>query len=559
MNKLSSSFILLFFCFCTQTFSQAITPVDNKGWHLTDKSKSGYYGINLENTYAELLKNVNPKKKVIVAVIDSGVDTLHEDLKSVLWKNRKEIPGNHIDDDKNGYIDDVYGWNFLGGKDGKNVTKDSYEGARIYYNLKNKFESIKINEDTLSVDDQYQYKIYLKSKAQIESQAKEATMYVMILKDIVAKLPYSDSILKKEMNKNEFTGDELEVFKPQTSEGIKAKSNLLGLYQQTRQMEITNTRLISELMDFYDGQKSKLELLDKGPENYRGNIVKDNYNDPLDRFYGNNDIMATGADHGTHVAGIIGADRKNNVGVSGIADNVELMILRAVPDGDEHDKDIANAIRYAVDNGAWVINMSFGKSFSPEKKWVDEAVKYAESKDVLLVHAAGNDSKDNDTEDNFPSGNFADDTLRAFSNWITVGASGSNITDLAAEFSNYGKREVDVFAPGVQIYSTLPGGNKYGKLDGTSMASPVVAGIAAMLLSYYPELSSKQVKKILETSTIKITDEKITKPGSSNEMVNLNQISRTGGIVNAFNAVKIAQTYKGERKPEIVKGGSFKK
>jgi subtilisin family serine protease len=560
MNKISTIAGLLFFTFLNaKTFSQSSIASDDKSWHLNDKNESGIYGISLEKAYNELLKNINPKKKVIVAIIDSGVDTLHEDLKSVLWKNKKEIPGNNVDDDKNGFTDDIYGWNFLGGKDGRNVTKDSYEGARIYYNLKSKFENKPINETTLSSDDLIEFRNYKKTKSQIESQAKEASMYVMILKDIVAKLPYTDSVLQKEMNKAEFTGDELEVFKPQTAEGIKAKASLLGLYQQTRQMEMSNTRLVNELMSFYDGQKTKFELLEKGPENYRQNIVKDNYNDPLDRYYGNNDVMATGADHGTHVAGIIGAIRTNKIGMSGVANNVELMILRAVPDGDEHDKDIANAIRYAVDNGAWVINMSFGKSFSPEKKWVDEAVKYAESKNVLLVHAAGNDSKNIDTEDNFPSGNLDDDTLRSFSNWITVGASGSTIDGLAAGFSNYGKREVDVFAPGVEIYSTLPGGNKYGKQDGTSMASPVVAGLAALLLSYYPELSAIQIKQIIEESAYRITDEKIVKPGTENEKVNLNDLSKTGGIVNAYNAIKLAQTYKGERKTQSGKTQSIKK
>jgi cell wall-associated protease len=560
MNKKYTVLSLLFFTLLSvRSYSQSSMPSDSKTWHLKDKNESGFYGISLERAYTELLKNTNPKKKVVVAIIDSGVDTLHEDLKSVLWKNKKEIPGNKVDDDKNGFVDDIYGWNFLGGKDGRNVTKDSYEGARIYYRLKSKFDNKSIDEKTLSENELIELRNYKKSKSQIESQAKEASMYVMILKDIVAKLPYIDSILQKEMNKAEFTGDELEVFKPQTAEGIKAKSSLLGLYQQTRQMEMSNTRLVNELMSFYDGQQTKLELLEKGPENYRQNIVKDNYSDPLDRYYGNNDIMATGADHGTHVAGIIGADRKNNLGTSGVANNVELMILRAVPDGDEHDKDIANAIRYAVDNGAWVINMSFGKSFSPEKKWVDDAVKYAESKNVLLVHAAGNDSKNIDIEDNFPSGNLDDDTLRSFSNWITVGASGSTIDGLAAGFSNYGKREVDVFAPGVEIYSTLPGGNKYGKQDGTSMASPVVAGLAALLLSYYPELSANQIKQIIEESAYRITDEKIIKPGTENEKVNLNDLSKTGGIVNAYNAIKLAQTYKGDRKIQTSKPQSLKK
>ena len=258
--------------------------------------------------------------------------------------------------------------------------------------------------------------------------------------------------------------------------------------------------------------------------------------------------MGTDASHGTHVAGIIAASRQNKIGINGIANNVEIMTIRAVPDGDEHDKDIANAIRYAVDNGAWVVNMSFGKSFSPEKKWVDDAVKYAESKGVLLVHAAGNDSKNIDTEDNFPSRNFEYDTLRVFSNWINVGASGATETDLAASFSNYGKREVNVFAPGVKIYSSIPGGNTYGDKDGTSMASPVVAGLAALILSYYPDLSAEQVKNIIEQSAMKPSTISFTKPGTEDEQTNLDQLSRTGGIVNAMDALKLASTIKGERK-----------
>jgi subtilisin family serine protease len=291
-----------------------------------------------------------------------------------------------------------------------------------------------------------------------------------------------------------------------------------------------------------------VDALEKEPIRYRQDVVKDNYNDINDRFYGNNDLMGTDASHGTHVAGIIGASRQNKIGINGIANNVEIMTIRAVPDGDEHDKDIANAIRYAVDNGAWVVNMSFGKSFSPEKKWVDDAVKYAESKGVLLVHAAGNDSKNIDTEDNFPSRNFEYDTLKVFSNWINVGASGATETDLAASFSNYGKREVNVFAPGVKIYSSIPGGNTYGDKDGTSMASPVVAGLAALILSYYPDLSAEQVKNIIEQSAMKPSTISFTKPGTEDEQISLDQLSRTGGIVNAMDALKLASTTKGERK-----------
>lgn len=530
-----------------QVFGQSSVNVYEKGWHLNDPA-SQTYGIKLEQAYADLLKQKTPKKKIVVAVIDSGIDTAHEDLKPVLWRNEKEIAGNGIDDDKNGYVDDTNGWNFIGGKDGSNVGKDSYEAARVYYKFKSEFGDKTIDENSLTDEKKKAFQIYSKAKFQLESQAKEAAMYVLILKDIVAKLPSADSILKIALGKQQYTGDELANFNSNEPSVAKARAALLGFFQQTRQMESTNAALIAELIQFYEGEKSKMEAIEKEPKKYRAEVVKDNYDNPNDRFYGNNDVMGTDASHGTHVAGIIGAKRNNNIGINGIADHITIMPIRAVPDGDEHDKDIANAIRYAVDNGALVINMSFGKSFSPEKSWVDEAVKYASSKGVLLVHAAGNDAKNIDIEDNFPSRNFNNDTLQPFSNWITVGASGATPKEIAASFSNYGKREVDVFAPGIRIYSTIPGGNTYGEKDGTSMASPVVAGLAALILSYYPDLTPEQIISIIKTSSLKITDRVTIKPGTEDEQVSLLDLSSTGGIVNAYEALTLAAVTKGERK-----------
>ena len=518
-----------------------------RGWHLGDIDSNHVFGTSVERTYQELIKNKAPKKKIIVAVIDSGIDTTHEDLKNVIWTNKKEVPGNGIDDDKNGYIDDVHGWNFIGGSDGRNVGKDSYEGARIYYKLKKIYGDQPVDEKKLDALQNEQYKLYKKVSEQLENQAKEASMYVLILKDIVAKIPSADSLLKIAMYKNDYTGDELQNYRSNDPSINKARTIMLGLFQQTKQMDNTNKSLISDLIQFYEGEKSKVEALEKEPPHYRDDIVKDQYDDPSDRFYGNNDIMGTDASHGTHVSGIIGAIRNNKLGIDGISNYVEILPIRAVPDGDEHDKDIANAIRYATDNGAWVINMSFGKSFSPEKKWVDEAVKYAESKGVLMVHAAGNDAKNIDFEDNFPSRNYNNDTTNRFSNWITIGASGISESDLAASFSNYGKREVNVFAPGVKIYSTIPGGNTYGDKDGTSMAAPVVSGIAALLLSYFPELTPRQLIDILESSAKKI-NATFFKPGTDDEKVSLNDLSATGAIINAYEAFKMAAATKGERK-----------
>lgn len=531
------------------SFAQSLSSVTPKDWHLGDLKENGYYGISLEKAYKEILAGKNPKKKVVVAVIDSGIDTLHEDLKSVIWQNKKEVPGNGVDDDRNGYVDDISGWNFIGGKDGRNVGKDSYEAARVYYRFRNKFDTVSNNGKYITGSDLTTYKTFAKAKYQLEYQAKEASMYVLILKDIVTKLPSADTILQQAMGKQEYTGDQLQDFKSSEPAVIKAKAALLGFFQQTRQMESTNKQLISELIQFYEGEKSKVDALEKEPPAYRAEVVKDNYNDPADRFYGNNDVMGTDASHGTHVAGIIGAIRNNGKGINGIADNVEILPIRAVPDGDEHDKDVANAVRYAVDNGAMVINMSFGKSFSPEKKWVDEAMRYAESKGVILVHAAGNDNKNVDLEDNFPSMNENNDTTKQFSNWISVGASGASDNELVASFSNFGKREVHVFAPGVKIHSTIPGGNTYGDKDGTSMAAPVVAGLSALILSYYPELSAQQVIDIINQSVYKPINKKIIKPGTEDEIVGLGQLCLTGGIVNAYDALKLAATIKGERKP----------
>ena len=540
-------FTLVSFIAFNSLYAQSSVDAYSKDWFLKDPA-SQVYGIKLEQTYTELLKQKSPKKKIVVAVIDSGIDTAHEDLKPVLWRNEKEIIGNGIDDDKNGYVDDIHGWNFIGGKDGTNVGKDSYEAARVYYKYKAEFGDKTIDEKSLTPEKKKAYQMYAKAKFQLEAQAKEASMYVLILKDIVSKLPSADSILKIALGKQIYTGDDLANFTTSEPAVAKARAALLGFFQQTQQMENTNAVLINELIQFYEGEQSKIEAVEKEPKRYRADVVKDNYNDPKDRYYGNNDVMGTDASHGTHVAGIIGAVRNNNIGIKGVADHVAIMPIRAVPDGDEHDKDIANAIRYAVDNGAWVINMSFGKSFSPEKSWVDEAVKYASSKGVLLVHAAGNDAKNIDIEDNFPSRNFDSDTLQPFSNWITVGASGATQKELAAPFSNYGKREVDVFAPGVRIYSTIPGGNTYGEKDGTSMASPVVAGLAGLILSYYPELTPEQVISIIKNSSMKITDKTTYKPGTEDESVSLVDLSSTGGLVNAYDAIKLAASTKGERK-----------
>lgn len=548
MNKLlrNAGFtgMMLLASFGTYAQTAAAKETVPQGWHLLDKQNDGYYGIGVEKAYKELLKG-RKSNTVIVAVIDSGIDTLHEDLKPILWKNAKEIPGNGIDDDGNGYIDDVHGWNFIGGKDGRNVKEDSYEAARVYHNLKLKFGSTE-GKDTSAWASDPEYAIWQKVRGNIEGSGKESQMQVAFLKNAYSNFKKSDEVMKTAMGKQQYTGADLEKYEATTDEAKKARQTLLGIMKGNDMMDMTVDKFLEEFGNYLSGEEKKAEASNKAPRDYRGEIVKDNYADFNDRYYGNNDIMANTPFHGTHVSGIIGAKRGNNLGIDGVADNVRIMTIRAVPDGDEHDKDIALAIRYAVDNGARVINMSFGKSFSPEKFWVDDAVRYAESKGVLLVHAAGNDAKNVDVEDNFPNPNINVTKSRA-SNFITVGASGDPKSGgITASFSNYGKDQVDVFAPGVKIYSTIPGGNTYGNAQGTSMASPVVAGVAALILQYYPQLTGQQVKELIEKSAVQ-PDIKVKTPGKGGE-VELSELSRTGGLVNAYEAIKLADSMYGKSK-----------
>ncbi len=554
MNKFTGFFIAFLITGLSVIAQTSVIP---NGWHMMDKEADGYSGVSVDKAY-QFLKSKNLKSKtVVVAVIDTGIDTLHEDLKSILWVNPKEIPGNKIDDDGNGYADDVHGWNFLGGKDGRNVKVDSDERGRVYYGLKEKWDNKVVNKSTLSKADLYEYEMFLKAKAEITGANPEEENFsevdVPALKDLLATLKQSDSILKKALGKDTFTGKELDGYTTKSFTERRAKNDFLGIMKSNNMLEQTNHEFVAglvEYIEYIEGELRKAQAKTSPPKAYRKEIVGDDETNLNDYKYGNNDIMADFSMHGTHCAGIIGAIRNNGKGADGIADNVRIMVLRVVPDGDEHDKDIALAVRYAVDHGAQIISMSFGKSYSPQKQWVDDAFAYAESKNVLLVHAAGNDAKDVDYADNFPNPNYVNGGRAG--NLITVGASAEPKSgSYTASFSNYGKKEVDVFAPGAKIYSTLPGGNNYGNLSGTSMACPVVAGMAALTLQYYPNLTAKQLKYVIEKSALQ-PKEKVNKPGSE-EKVQLNEISKTGGIVNAYEAVKLASTLTGENKEILPK------
>lgn len=509
-----------------------------QNWFHLDPSKDGVPGMATESIYKRLPKT-KKGKTVVVAVIDSGVDYKHEDLKDVMWVNEDEIPNNGIDDDKNGYIDDINGWSFLGNAKGENVVHDNLEVTRLYATLKKKFEGK--DPATLSKKDKIEYSKYEEYKAIVEKGRQGAEGN---LKQFAMVKEMYDQLVKGLGTDNPSLND-LKKFKTtdQRLNGIK------GIFVQGIEAGETFKSMAAQILEAYDHYYGQLNY-NYNPDYDPRTIVGDNYADVNERFYGNNDVKGPDSKHGTHVAGIIGAKRGNNIGMDGVADNVRIMSVRTVPDGDERDKDVANAIRYAVDNGATVINMSFGKGYSPNKPAVDAAVKYAMEKDVLLIHAAGNDGKNLDLTNNYPNDHFekkGKPGKKSATNWVEVGALNADLGEnMAAEFSNYNPEYVDVFAPGAEIYATTPE-NTYENLQGTSMAAPMVAGVAAILRSYFPDLTADQIKEVLIASSVK-QNRKVIKPGTEDEKVDFSTLSKSGGIVNVEKAVELAAKTVGKKK-----------
>lgn len=567
------------------SFAQSKNVQLPPNWFNLDLVENGYFGISTEKAYREILKDKQPKQKVIVAVIDGGVDINHEDLKDVLWTNKKEIPGNGIDDDGNGYVDDIHGWNFIGSKKG-NLQFDNLELVRLLRIYTPKYQST-TNLTPLDSNQKEEFRLYKRMVGDFGKKYEDASNTFSVL---VAINKVLDSVAKTN-NKKIPSYEDIEKYKADD----EVEEQIKTIIRKGSKEDGSFEKFYKNIKDGYDQYDAMLKYNLNPKYNVRAEMVGDDYSNSNQKDYGNNDVKGPDALHGTHVSGIIAANRANTLGIMGVANNVSLMAIRVVPTGDERDKDVANGIRYAVDNGAKVINMSFGKSYKWDKKVVDEAIKYAESKGVLLVHAAGNDNQNNDIEENYPNKYYDSPEAEAYkaehkkpfkpdftppkivnpngmgmrpgmdrsafvkpipldsakynlphaSNWIEVGASAYKDDDnLKADFSNFGKYNVDVFAPGFLINSTVPG-SKYEELDGTSMASPVVSGLAALILSYYPNLKPSEVREIIMKSVSKVAHKvKYKNEKGENVRVPFSDICVSGGIVNTYNALKLAETYK---------------
>ena len=510
----------------------ALTDAQFKNWPEADLTYDTIPGMSVNRAYSEIIKN-QKGKKVIVGVIDSGTDIEHEDLKNVLWTNEDEIPGNGIDDDNNGYIDDVHGWNFLG-----DAVDENLEYVRIYRELKPKYEGK--SASTVSTANREEFILYKEAEEEYRKELNETQQNVSQYEQIKSQLVAAHQAVSSQLGKEDYTMEELRAMQATAQPLSQYKAMLLQIQQNVNE---NIPKAIEELDGAIDYYKEMLEINLNLELDGRA-IVGDDPDDLSDRDYGNNNVMGPEADkenikHGTHVSGIIAAQRNNGVGMNGVAQNVEIMTVRAVPNGDEYDKDIALAIRYAVDNGAKVINTSFGKYFSTHPEWVREAVKYAAENDVLIVNAAGNESLNLDEKMVYPNDQTPENSVEISDNFLTVGALNYDYgSKLVADFSNYGKKNVDVFAPGNKIWSTTPN-NEYEYLQGTSMASPAVAGVAAMIRSYFPKLTAPQVKKIIMDSGLPVQANVIV-GGDRLNTQEFSELSTSGKIVNLYNALILA-------------------
>ncbi len=514
----------------TITKKADLTEDQLKHWSAMDLVRDTVPGMSVDRTYEELIKN-RKGEMVIVGVIDSGVDIDHEDLKNVIWTNPGEIPGNGIDDDNNGFIDDMHGWNFLGDILGENM-----EFVRIVRKLGPKYEGK--DESFISAADRKEFALYEKAKAELEKELSETTLNKERYQQMLSQLKPAHAAISAKLGKEDYTQEDLAGIQnpsPQEQQQIAMLSQMLNYADSIPDV-------LKEMSKGVDYFQDRLDNHFNMTKDFRG-VLGDNPDDLSDNKYGDNNVAGPdptrdNVKHGTHVSGIIAAQRNNGIGMNGVANNVRIMAVRAVPDGDEYDKDIALGIRYAVDNGAKVLNTSFGKYYSPHSQWVYDAIKYAASKDVLIVNAAGNDGFDLDTVNVYPN-DQVDNGTEIGDTFLTVGALNYVYGDrMVANFSNYGKINVDVFAPGVKIWSTTPL-NTYEFLQGTSMAAPEVAGVAAVIRSYYPKLSAAQVKQILMDSGISPNIEVVLGGDPSNTELFPN-ISKSGKMVNMYNAFIMA-------------------
>ncbi len=517
--------------------NESLSKNDLKYWHLKDIEKDSILGISLERAYTELFKKrkANP---VIVAALDSEVNIKQEGLKNQIWVNTKEIPDNGIDDDNNGYIDDINGWNYIGTQNNDSVVFSSFTYTEVLKQYDSKFKNTSLKE--IPTIEKKQYQTYQRAKTAYKKQLEERKNNLETYNRIKRKYTKSRSILHKYFPNNIYSKKQIDSIIDIVKD--KEEKKFMSYMKYYLDNDINDSTIALGLKSEHKIIKQNLNLEHNGKYH-----TKDDANDLTDFPYGNNNVSGIeNFYHGTEISSVI-AHKRNHKEIRGIIDTVKIMCLNTSTAGDEFDKDIALAIRYAVDNGARVINMSFGKSFSLHPEWVKDAITYAESKNVLIVTSAGNSRLNLDTNYDYPN-DALDDGIEYADNFLKVGSTTNKLdSTLASGFSNYGKKQVDVFAPGSRI-DCLAWDEPIVDY-GTSLSSAVVSGVAALIFSYYPNLTAAEVKHIIMESGLPI-DIMVNKPSKSKEKekVPFSSLSKSGKIVNAYNALIMADSISKRRK-----------
>lgn len=525
-------------------------------WYNCSFDKDGVYGAEVNKAY-DFLKGKKIKKRPVVALIGSGMDIEHEDLKQAIWVNPKE-KADGKDNDKNGLVDDINGWNFLGGKDGQVMEATMREGDREFLRLKDKYADYifdgknynKVIDGKLTkVADPENIEEYNYYRNQVLPESPMAGTYsgwqlTYILKAYADKF---DQMMKERFPGKELTEADFSIcYDPKAPRDSLSEVSFMmcamgfGVYKtdkwETVYAGIKSGAQIEQAKAEYERKVGQF-----GADG-RKDIIGDNYLDINYNKYGNNVLLTADAAIGTMEAGIIVAKRENGLGGNGIMDQAEIMTLRVAANGEPYLKDIALAIRYAVDHQADIIMLPVQNTLYPEdqKKWISEALEYAESKGVFCITPAWEGAQDLAVETYYPNRWMTG--KKELTNLMVVCSSDKNGNP--SMNSNYGAKEVDLYAPGMEIYSTYTG-DTYQSGTGLGLAAATTVGVAALIKAYYPHLTGTQIRNILLETVTSRKDAEVEKGiivdgKPTQDLFLFGDLCLSGGIINAYQAVVAA-------------------
>lgn len=557
-------FLLLLVCIGMANVNAQLIKQDNQArkkqsdldWYNCSFGEDGVYGAEVNKAY-EFLKGKKVKKRPVVALIGTGLDVEHEDLKQAIWVN----PGEQADGkdrDKNGFIDDINGWNFLGGKNGQVMERLIQEGDREFLRLKDKYaDYITSNGEFFKIIDGKRVKVSAPENLSEYSYYKNVVMPESQLARIYGGWNMAYVIAEygqkfKEDLRAKFPGQRITLQEFQTCYDPNAPQDTLS--------DVTFT-LIATAFQLYKtddldfvyktfvetgvarGKESYEEALKAYGYDGRKDIVGDDYLNINDNKYGNNVLLTSDAGLGTMQGGIIGGKRGNGLGNDGIMDEAEIMALRVTASGGEpYIKDMVLAIRYAADHGVDIIVLPQQNTLYPDgqKEWMIEALRYAESKGILVIVPAWELSQDLAKQTFYPNRRMTGD--KELTNLMVI--SSSDKEGNPSLNANYGAKELDLFAPGINIYSAYTG-DTYQIGSGVGLASASVAGVAALIKAYYPHLTGSQIRDILLESVTSRKGVEVEKGievdgKQTQDLFLFDDLCLSGGILNAYQAIMAA-------------------